>query len=65
VDTKNTIKPVRITDQEALKLLHERAPEQHRSLANLAAVAVIQTLSGSNNIDDRSQNQELTDKGKD
>jgi hypothetical protein len=38
------LKPVHITNQTALKLIHECAPKQNRSLANCAATAIVESL---------------------
>lgn len=42
------LKAVHISNQKALKLLHECAPKQHRSLAGCASAAIISALSGQN-----------------
>jgi hypothetical protein len=38
------LKPVHITNQTALKLIHECAPKQNRSLANCASMAIVEAL---------------------
>jgi hypothetical protein len=43
-----TLKPIRITDPVAIKLVHEYAPKQRRSLANCAAAAVVTALNKRN-----------------
>ncbi len=44
MDTKKELKPIRVTDEIAVKLVHENAPKQRRSLANCAAAAIITAL---------------------
>jgi hypothetical protein len=42
---EKTLKPIRVTDPIAIKLVHECAPKQNRSLANCAATAIVASLS--------------------
>jgi len=44
---KQTYPRVQITDQRALKLIHERAARENRSRSNTAATYVLESLSGS------------------
>jgi len=39
-------KPVMIRDTRAIKLAKRRAKEEHRSIANAAAVSIIEALDG-------------------
>ncbi|MGD0077211.1 MAG: hypothetical protein ABSB91_01135 [Sedimentisphaerales bacterium] len=43
------LKPIRITDPTAIKLVHESAPKQNRSLANCAATAIVESLNKKRN----------------
>ena len=40
---KTKLKPVIITDQEALKVVYDRAEREHRNFSNAAAVSIIES----------------------
>ena len=44
-NNKNRLKPIVLTDQEAIKLIHYRANRECRSLANTVAITVREQLS--------------------
>jgi hypothetical protein len=44
MNNDKNLKPIRITDPTAIKLVHENAPKQRRSLANCAATAIVSVL---------------------
>jgi hypothetical protein len=43
------LKPIRVTDPIAIKLIHECAPKQNRSFANCAATAIVESLNKKRN----------------
>ncbi|MCK4629444.1 MAG: hypothetical protein KAT56_10600 [Sedimentisphaerales bacterium] len=45
--SKTKLKPIPITDQEAIRLIRERAKREGRSMANAAAVTIKEALSQS------------------
>gem|GEM_PF-4107731 len=48
VNRKYPLKPILVTNKEAIKLIHDRAKRESRSLANTVAVTIKESLSCKN-----------------
>lgn len=64
MDTKKELKPIRVNDAEAIRLVRENAPKQRRSLSSCAAIAIITALSGGDSnkstVAEQEKNSEVT-----